>query len=383
MSQSRPGYLLLKDGRRFDGILHGEVGERGLGEVVFQTGMTGYQEVITDPSYCGQIVTFTTSHIGNTGVTQEDNEAPAPALAGVVVRSLCHRPSNWRSQKSVGQWLEEHGIPCLEGVDTRAVTRHIRREGAVGGILVPRGQDEAARLERLQGWAGLEGADLTGEVMPDQERPYSLWPELPPGEELAEVIPVPEQSSVGAGLRLTMVHAGMKQGIEACMRRRGAEVRVVRADSPAESWLEGDPHGIVLSNGPGDPAASSTLIESVRSVIGRVPLLGVCLGFQVLALALGARTGKMKHGHHGVNHPVSDLKTGRVLVTSQNHGFEVLEDTLPAGCAVTHRSLNDRTLEGFEHTQKRVFAVQFHPEARGGPHDASPIFDHFLAGLQS
>jgi len=392
------GALILEDGRRFGGELHGSASGAvpvsddapGIGEVVFQTGMTGYQEVITDPSYRGQIVTFTSTHIGNTGVNRFDEEAAAPALAGVVVRSLSGRPSSWRSHETLPGYLDRHGIPCLSEVDTRALTRHIRERGALRGVIVADGVPVSAATERARAFPGLTGRDLVREVIPESsDDDFRASPFLVPfeesgfasrdeyefartAEELAESFPARRDTRLSlGGSRVTVVHTGMKEGIDACLRRRGALVRVVRPDVSAKELLWGDPDGVLLSNGPGDPDSQEQLIATVREVLGRAPLMGICLGFQVLALALGGRTRKMKHGHHGLNHPVKDLESGRVLVTSQNHGFEVVRSSLPEGVIPTYLSLNDDTLEGFRYPAQAVRAVQFHPEARGGPHDAA------------
>jgi len=403
-----PGYLLLEDGRRFDGLLRGGGSGRvpeadaapGLGEVVFQTGMSGYQEVITDPSYRGQIVTFTASHIGNTGMNRYDNEAPAPALAGVIVRSLCEEPSSWRSEETLEAFLIKHGVPCLTEVDTRALTRHLREAGALRGVIVAASVPEKKALKRVQAWPGLVGRDLVSEVIPAKsEHEWRGWKYAGLGAEdsarvaddlavefpwdhlcrpagthgsPAAVPPVPGES----GPRITLVHCGMKEGIDACLRRRGARVRIVRPDVAATELLRGDPDGILLSNGPGDPDALTGLVATVREVLGKVPIFGICLGFQILALSLGGKTYKLKYGHHGINHPVKDLRTGRILITSQNHGFAVDPKGFPADTRVsaTHVSLNDETLEGFEVPALRVTAVQFHPEARGGPNDARYLF---------
>jgi len=442
------GYLLLEDGRQFGGRLAGGAPEGlpaqndapGIGEVVFQTGMTGYQEVITDPSYRGQIVTFTASHIGNTGVNAFDNEAAGPALAGIVVRSLAERPSSWRSEETLTDYLARHEVPCLTEVDTRALTRHLREMGALRGVIAPRSVSPEVALARVKAFPGLAGRDLVREVAPTLSdsafRGSDEWPSWLPGRdpeavagalELADEFPLSHANESGEaagngatgegaggngapggdattgaggkgalaagaggdaassafGKHITLVHCGMKEGIDAALRRRGARVRIVSPNATPEELLHDDPDGILLSNGPGDPDALGTLIASVRQVIGRVPILGICLGHQVLALALGARTYKMKYGHHGINHPVKDLATGRILITSQNHGFAVDPDSLRAlaggdtasRAEPTHVSLNDQVLEGFHAPDLRVRAVQFHPESNAGPRDARYLFE--------
>jgi carbamoyl-phosphate synthase small subunit len=394
------GYLLLEDGRRFNGRLRGRVplglptgnADPGIGEVVFQTGMSGYQEVITDPSYRGQIVTFTASHIGNTGINLADEEAPAPALAGIVTRSLSDTPSSWRSEGTLPDYLERHRLPCLTEVDTRALTRHLREAGALRGLLAPAGVDETVALARVRAFPGLTGRDLVREVAPEATREFTGSSPVS-GEDWTEEFPFRGRDGngglVGAGKRITLVHCGMKTGIDDCLRHLGASVRIVNPAVSVEELRAGKPDGIFLSNGPGDPDALETLIATIRAVIGTIPVQGICLGHQVLALALGAKTYKMKFGHHGINHPVRDLATGGVLVTSQNHGFAVDRESLKVGVGgdrkieaiPTHESLYDGVLEGFAVPELRVQAVQFHPEARGGPHDARSLFARFLEAL--
>lgn len=402
-----PGYLMLEDGRRLDGVIHGALPEGlpagntdpGIGEVVFQTGMSGYQEVLTDPSYRGQIVTFTSPHLGNTGMNRPDDEAPAPALAGVVTRSLTRTPSSWRSEETLPDFFRRHHLPCLSEVDTRALTRHLREAGALRGAIVPGAVDPEVALARVRAFPGLAGRDLVREVAPktsgESFEAGPAWSGPADGDfwHYGDEFPFGgrqrPQALPGTGKRITVVHCGMKEGIDACLRRRGARVRVVAPGISSEDLLAGDPDGVLVSNGPGDPGALDGLIRTLRQVVGRVPVQGICLGHQVLALALGAKTFKMKFGHHGINHPVRDLRTRAVLVTSQNHGFAVDPDTLHAAAGgdraadlvPTHESLNDGVLEGFEVPDLRVRAVQFHPEARGGPHDARVLFDAFLAEL--
>jgi carbamoyl-phosphate synthase small subunit len=387
------GYLLLEDGRRFDGVLMGYLAEGlpaentapGIGEVVFQTGMSGYQEVISDPSYRGQIVTFTSPHIGNTGINKEDSEAPSPALAGIIVRSLTDRPSSWRSEESLDQFLARHRIPCLSEVDTRALTRHLRETGALRGIILQENTDAEVALARVRAFPGLIGRDLVQEVaVSAPEKDFRTGGE----DVLFDEFPK-KGSSEQDGAKITLIHCGMKNGIDLALRRQGARVRIVPARASAEEILHGEPDGLLLSNGPGDPEALEGLIQTVRGLVGRIPIMGICLGHQVLALALGGRTYKMKFGHHGINHPVRDVQTGAVLVTSQNHGFAVDPESLNGGAGgdrrasviITHESLNDGVTEGFAIPDLKVKAVQFHPEAAAGPHDARGIFGDFLAGL--
>ena len=390
------GYLLLEDGRRFDGVLNGYAPEGlpaentapGIGEVVFQTGMSGYQEVISDPSYRGQIVTFTSPHIGNTGINREDDEAPAPALAGIVVRSLTEKPSSWRSEETLDAFLARHDIPCLSEVDTRALTRHLREAGALRGVMLQETTDPQVALARVRAFPGLVGRDLVKEVaLAAPEESFRaggndvLFDEFP-----MKRAPHADKTPFK---KIVIIHCGMKNGIDLALRRHGAQVRVVPASATAEEILRGAPDGLLLSNGPGDPDALNELIQTLRGLVGRVPIMGICLGHQVLALALGAKTYKMKFGHHGINHPVRHLQTGAVLVTSQNHGFAVDPDSLPASAGgdrkgsalITHESLNDGVTEGFTIPELKISAVQFHPESAAGPHDARGIFRDFLEDL--
>jgi len=407
------GYLLLEDGRRFGGVLFGAVPAglpvdntaSGIGEVVFQTGMTGYQEVITDPSYRGQIVTFTASHIGNTGTNPFDNEAPAPALAGIVTRVLTALPSSWRDQEPLPAFLKRHGVPCLSEVDTRALTRHLRDVGALRGVITPASVDPEVALARVRAFPGLAGRDLVREVAPEESRKRfhpapSFARSTDPAAvawELSDEFPYrgfmeagSKEHPVGEGKKITLVHCGLKEGIDSGLRRRGASVRIVTPNATPEEILSGSPDGLLISNGPGDPDALENLIKTLRGLIGKVPVMGICLGHQVLALALGAKTFKMKFGHHGINHPVRDIRTGAVLVTSQNHGFAVDRETLKvhlggditAEAVPTHESLNDGVLEGFAVPELDLRAVQFHPESQGGPHDARYLFNEFLRSLE-
>ena len=385
------GALILEDGRAFRGRLAGAAAQTlpagnsdpGVGEVVFQTGMTGYQEVITDPSYRGQIVAFTAPHLGNTGTNAADAEAPAPALAGVVCRSLAETPSSWRNEEALPAYLERWNIPCLTEVDTRALTRHLRTAGALRGVIVPESVAPDVAAARARAFPGLTGRPVVAEVAPrESETAFAeAWADTP---DLADAFPL--VAGERRPLRIALVHCGLKQGIDDALRRRGARVRIHAPDVTADVLLAGNPDAVLLSNGPGDPQDVRPLIQTVRTVLGQVPLYGICLGHQVLALAAGGKTYKMKFGHHGINHPVRDEATGRVLVTSQNHGFAVDVDSLNAAgggdrnarATVTHVSLNDQTVEGFALPELRAASVQFHPESCAGPHDARYLFDGFL-----
>lgn len=356
--------LLLEDGRGFPGRAIGASAGDVLGEVVFNTSMTGYQEICTDPSYCGQIVVFTAPQIGNYGVCEADSQTPRrdwARLSGVVVRELSPVASNWRSTNSFDQWLVEQGVGGISEVDTRALTRHLRDRGAMrGGIFVQDGGlTREQMLQRVQAAPKMEGRDLASKV--SVTSPFTLRAEDS------------QRSAV-------VLDFGVKQGILQCLSDRGFALQVVPAGTAAEDILALEPDGVVLSNGPGDPAAVGYGIETAKQLVGRVPMLGICLGHQILACAAGGRTFKLPFGHHGGNHPVKDLRTGQVWITAQNHGFAVDPDSLPQGdTELTHVSLYDGTLEGFACKDRRVMAVQYHPEAGPGPSDAQPLFDRYVA----
>lgn len=369
----RPAVLVLRDGRAFEGEALGAVGETW-GEVIFNTAMQGYQEILTDPSYRGQIVVMTYPMVGNYGVNEEDVESRRPWVNGFVVREAAPCPSSWRGRTSLHAYLERHGIVGLQGIDTRALTRHLRDHGAQDGILSSVDTDLARLRERARQLPGLVGRDLVREVT--APAPFA-WTEGP--------------WRLGAGytappaprFRVVAYDAGIKRAILRQLAAVGCEVTVVPAATPAEAVLERRPDGVVVSNGPGDPEAVPYLIASVRGLLGRVPLFGICLGHQVLALAAGGRTYKLPFGHHGANHPVKDLATGRVEITAQNHGFAVDPASLErAGWVVSHVNLYDGTCEGLRHREWPAFSVQYHPEASPGPHDASYLFERFAAAMK-
>ncbi|MFK7990127.1 MAG: glutamine-hydrolyzing carbamoyl-phosphate synthase small subunit [Sandaracinaceae bacterium] len=358
-----PAHLVLADGTTFPGHAIGASGTT-VGEAVFTTGMTGYQEVLTDPSFCGQLVTMTAPQIGNTGTTLEDDEAAQPHLAGFVVHELSSVASNWRSNQDLDAYLRERGVVGIAGVDTRALTRHIRDAGAQQGAI---GTDPVEALRTAAKDAPpMAGQDLTGRV--STKEPYT-WDER--SGEWAVTEGQAQQHVVA-------IDYGIKRNILRCFADIGCRVTVLPASSSAEEVLAHAPDGVFLSNGPGDPAAVDNAIETARALLGKTPLFGICLGHQILALALGAKTFKLKFGHRGLNHPVHDLTTGKVEITTQNHGFAVELESLPETVRATHVHLNDGTCQGIEHPETGAFGVQFHPEAGAGPHDSRYLFDRFL-----
>ncbi|HIP52714.1 MAG TPA: carbamoyl-phosphate synthase small subunit, partial [Chromatiales bacterium] len=345
------------------------------------TAMSGYQEILTDPSYSRQIVTLTYPHIGNTGVNEDDEEASHIHAAGLVIRDLPQLASSWRSEGALDEYLRRESVVAIAGIDTRRLTRILREKGAQNGCLMAgEGVDEAAALEKARAFSGLKGMDLAKEVT--TEIPYEwvqgTWslegglPEAP--HPIDEKLP----------LRVVAYDYGVKRNILRMLVDRGCQITVVPAQMPASEVLAMKPHGVFLSNGPGDPEPCDYAIEAIREVLeADIPTFGICLGHQLLALASGARTVKMKFGHHGANHPVQDLASGQVMISSQNHGFAVDEETLPGTLVPTHRSLFDGTLQGTQRNDKPAFGFQGHPEASPGPHDVAPVFDHFIDLMQA
>jgi len=372
------GCLVLADGTVFWGRGFGAEG-KAVGEICFNTGMTGYQETLTDPSYAGQIITFTFPHIGNVGTNPEDIESLTPAARGLIVKQEVSQPANWRATKSLDAWLLSHGIPGLAGVDTRALTIRIRDGGPPNGVICHR-RDGCFDIPALQAeaaaWPGLEGMDLAREVTCRQSY---VW------DETTWAWPRGYGRQTAPRHRVVAVDYGAKRNILRCLAAAGCEVVVVPATSSAEEILVRKPDGVFLSNGPGDPAATGAYaIPAIRGVLAAgVPLFGICLGHQLLALALGARTYKLARGHRGANHPVKDLVTGKVEITSQNHGFAVDPGTLPANAKVTHVSLFDGTNEGIAVTDRPAFSVQYHPEASPGPSDSHYLFGRFVAMIEA
>ncbi|MGO0121867.1 glutamine-hydrolyzing carbamoyl-phosphate synthase small subunit [Desulfothermobacter acidiphilus] len=351
-------WLALEDGTIFSGYAFGARGEVQ-GEVVFATGMTGYQEVLTDPSYCGQIVVLTYPLVGNYGVNPEDSEANRIWVRGLVARQYCPTPCSWRLTSRLGEFLQTYGVPGVEGIDTRALTRRLREQGAMRGVLSTEDGDPESLVAKARSAPSVSEEDLVEEV----------------ATATAYTIP-------GEGPRVVVVDFGVKQSILRELQERGCELLVLPPSTPAREILALEPQGVLLSNGPGDPTKLLSTAPTVRELLGRVPMMGICLGHQVAALAMGARAFKLKFGHHGVNHPVKELATGKVFITSHNHGFAVDPDTLPPELQVSYISLNDGTVEGLEHRSKLFFSVQFHPEGGPGPRDAAFIFDHFLNLIQ-
>jgi carbamoyl-phosphate synthase small subunit len=361
-----PALLALEDGRVFRGESYGAATET-TGEVVFNTAMTGYQEVMTDPSYCGQIVTFTYPLLGNYGVNAEDFESASLRAQAMVCREMCERPSNWRATGNLNDWLAEAGVPCIAGIDTRALTRHLRERGVMRGCLSAIDLDAdslVAKARKSPSMLGLALADIVTCI-----EPY-WWGETGPAEACPE----------GEGQRplAVVLDYGVKYNILRRLHAEGFRVRVVPARTSTREVLALEPDGVVLSNGPGDPEPLDFAIATARELSRALPTLGICLGHQLLGLAVGGRTRKLKFGHRGINHPVIDRRTGLVEVTSQNHGFMVDAETLPAGeYEVTHVSGNDGTLEGMVHRTLPVLSCQYHPEASPGPHDSRPWFRAF------
>ena len=361
---------MMADGRVFTGK---PLGQRGLaqGEVVFNTSMTGYQEILTDPSYDGQIVTMTYPLIGNVGVNDEDVESRKVFIRGFVIKEESVIPSNFRSKKTLGAYLEENRIVGIQGLDTRALTRHIREKGAMPAVISSDGQDVDSLREQAAGLKGLEGIDCVQGVT--CQKPYKwdggLWAL---GEGFAKQTKTPLFNVVAMDL-------GIKTNILRHLVAMGAAVTVVPAGTGADEILALKPDGVFLSNGPGDPEPVAYTIESAKKLLGRTPIFGICLGHQILSIALGAKTYKLKFGHHGGNHPVKDLATGKVEITSQNHNFTVDPASLPSHTKITHLNLNDNTVEGVESQQDPAFSIQYHPESSPGPHDASYLFQRFAA----
>lgn len=371
----KPALLVLEDGTTLEGAAFGAEGE-AVFELVFNTSMTGYQEILTDPSYCGQGVLFTASHIGNVGVNLEDYESDSPQVSAAVVRSLSPVVSNWRAARSLSDWLAEYGVPGISGVDTRWLTRKLRDGGTQKAALSTRGASVSALREMVSSWSGLDGRDMVREVTCPESYHWA-------GDAAEKWVSQQPEFEMQNGVSIVAYDFGIKKNILRHLASNGAQVTVVPADTPARDVLALAPDGVFLSNGPGDPAGLSYAVEAVRELIeASVPILGICLGHQLIGRALGAETYRLKFGHHGGNHPVQHLPSGEVLITAQNHNYCVTTSELdPAEVEITYKSLNDDSLEGFQLKHKPVFSVQFHPEASPGPHDAHDIFGEFFGIL--
>ncbi|ATZ72390.1 carbamoyl-phosphate synthase small subunit [Idiomarina sp. X4] len=366
--------LVLADGSVFRGTAIGAEGS-AVGEVVFNTAMTGYQEILTDPSYTEQIVTLTYPHIGNTGTNSEDQESDNVWAKGLIIRDMAMKASNFRKEETLSAYLQRHNVVGIADIDTRRLTRILREKGAQNGCIIVGELDEQKALKLAQEFPGLKGMDLAKEVCCDQ--PYEWkggsW-------QLGEGFTQPEQSKY----HVVAYDYGCKQNILRLLADRNCKLTVVPAQTTAEDVLAMNPDGIFLSNGPGDPEPCDYAIKAIKTFLEKdIPIFGICLGHQLLSIASGAQSVKMKFGHHGANHPVQDLKTKQVMITSQNHGFAVDEENLPACLDVTHRSLFDGTLQGVHRNDKPAFSFQGHPEASPGPHDASELFDHFIELMQA
>lgn len=367
-----PAILALADGSVFRGVAIGAQGS-SVGEVVFNTAMSGYQEILTDPSYARQMVTLTYPHIGNTGTNSEDEESRAIWASGLIIRDLPLMASNYRNQESLQDYLVRHNIVAIADIDTRRLTRILREKGALSGALVAGPDiDEEQALEQARQFPGLKGMDLAKEVTVEEIYTFTegSW---------EHGIGHTEHSAEELTYHVVAYDYGVKRNILRMLVDRGCRLTVVPAQTPAADVLAMNPDGVFLSNGPGDPEPCDYAIAAIKEILDTdVPVFGICLGHQLLALASGASTVKMKFGHHGANHPVQNLDDGTVLITSQNHGFAVDEDSLPANLRVTHKSLFDHTLQGIHRVDKDAFSFQGHPEASPGPHDAAPLFDHFI-----
>ena len=370
--------LLLEDGTAFYGTGFGAE-TTNVGEICFNTSMTGYQEIMTDPSYAGQIITFTFPHIGNTGANGDDVETIQPAALGMIVRNDVTQPSNWRQDSHLHSWLKQHGLPGISGIDTRALTRTIRDNGAPNGVLCHRadGQFDLPALQKLvTDWPGLKGMDLASVVSTKKDFTWST------GSFDLETNSAPDRKE---GLHVVAMDFGCKQNILRCLVDAGCIVDVVSASASADNILARKPDGIFLANGPGDPAATAEFaVPEIKKLIdSNVPIFGICIGHQLLALAMGGSTSKMARGHRGANHPVRDLTTGQIEITSQNHGFCVDPDSLPENVEITHISLFDGSVEGLRHKDKPVFCVQYHPESSPGPHDSRHLFQRFVEMMKA
>lgn len=373
---TRPAILALEDGSIFRGVAIGADGQSS-GEVVFNTSMTGYQEILTDPSYARQIVTLTYPHIGNVGTNKEDEESSQSWVAGLVIRDLPLVASNWRSEQSLDEYLKANNIVGIADIDTRRLTRILREKGSLSGCVMAGDIDEDKALAAAKAFPGLKGMDLAKEVTTDAAYPWAstTWHPVKGHQERTEA-ELPHH--------VVAYDFGVKRNILRMLVERGCRLTVVPAKTTAADVLALNPDGVFLSNGPGDPEPCDYAIDAIQAICKTdLPVFGICLGHQLLALASGAQTMKMKFGHHGANHPVQDLNSKQVMITSQNHGFAVDEDTLPSTLRATHKSLFDGSLQGIERTDRAAFSFQGHPEASPGPRDVAPLFDRFIRDIEA
>ncbi|EAT12712.1 glutamine-hydrolyzing carbamoyl-phosphate synthase small subunit [Bermanella marisrubri] len=372
---SKPAILALEDGSIFKGTAIGADGH-SVGEVVFNTSMTGYQEILTDPSYCRQIVTLTYPHIGNYGTTSEDAECDQIWASGLVIRDLPLVASNFRSEQALDEYLRQRNVVAIADIDTRRLTRILREKGSLNGcVMAGDDVDTDKALELAKGFAGLKGMDLAKEVTTDKTYTWN---------ETSWQLGVGHEKKEGGQFKVVAYDYGVKRNILRMLVDRDCELTVVPAQTPAKDVLAMNPDGIFLSNGPGDPEPCDYAIAAIKEILETdIPVFGICLGHQLLALASGAKTEKMGHGHHGGNHPVQNLEDKTVMITAQNHGFAVSETGIPDNLTVTHKSLFDGTTQGIHRTDKPAFSFQGHPEASPGPHDAAPLFDHFIELMQA
>lgn len=360
MHKEKKAILLLDDGTLFNGTSFGSVGET-IGEVCFNTAMTGYQEILTDPSYVKQIVTMTAPHIGNYGINSEDMESESIQVSGFVIKEECVIPSNWRAEMSLGDYLRDQDVVGIKGIDTRSLTRHIRDNGAMNGIISSITDDKKKLINNLKNYPSMEGLDLA---------------------KLVSTKSIYHWSSKGK-YKVAAVDFGIKRNILRLLENFDCQVTVFPANTTAKDILDFNPDGVFLSNGPGDPAAVEYGIEAVKQILGKKPIFGICLGHQILAIALGAKTFKLKFGHRGINHPVKNNETGEIEITSQNHGFSVDLNSIPENVIPTHINLNDNTSAGISCIDFPAFSVQYHPESSPGPHDSRYLFEKFIGMMDA